>query len=76
RETVVLPLPSYSIKDVARYKEVGFDWRDEEASAAMSYVWYNNYLKDGNEKWLEKIKIYNEDDLFATYKVKEWLSSL
>ncbi len=76
RETVVLPLPSYSIKDVARYKEVGFDWRDEEASAAMSYVWYNNYLRDGNEKWLEKIKIYNEDDLIATYKVKKWLSSL
>ena len=75
RETVVLPLPSYSIKDVARYREVGFDWRDEESSAAMSYVWYNNFLKDGDEKWLHKIKVYNEDDLIATYKVKEWLAS-
>ena len=76
RETVVLPLSSYSIKDVARYDEVGFDWRDEEASAGMSYVWFNNFLNDGDEKWIEKIKIYNEDDLIATYEVKKWLSSL
>ena len=76
RETVILPLPSYSLKDVARYKEVGFDWRDEESSASMSYVWFNNYLQDGDDKWIEKIKIYNEDDLIATYKIKEWLITL
>ncbi|MHB8780353.1 MAG: TM0106 family RecB-like putative nuclease [Candidatus Geothermincolia bacterium] len=71
---VVLPLPSYSLKDVARY--VGFEWRGEDASASQSVVWYNNYLEDGEERWIDLIIEYNQDDLVATRKVHQWLTSL
>ena len=71
KKNVVLPLPSYSLKYVARF--LGFEWRGEEASAAQSVVWYNNYLVDRDQKWLDLIIEYNQDDLKATKVVGDWL---
>ena len=70
-ETAVLPLYFYSLKDVARY--LGFNWRDEKAGGAESVVWYNDWLKTGDKKIMDKILQYNEDDVRATLFVKEWL---
>lgn len=71
RKNVVLPLSSYSLKHVARF--LGFEWRGKEASAVQSVVWYNNYLSDGDHKWLDLIIEYNQDDLRATRVVRDWL---
>lgn len=70
-ESVILPLYFYSLKDVARY--LGFRWQSEDAGGAESVVWYNDYLKTGDKKILDKILRYNEDDVRATLFVKEWL---
>ncbi|MEI7616557.1 MAG: TM0106 family RecB-like putative nuclease, partial [Actinomycetota bacterium] len=58
------PLSSYSIKAIAVY--LGFSWRDESPSGALSIQWYNDYLKTKDEKILTRILEYNEDDCKAT----------
>ncbi len=68
------PLPSYSIKELAVY--LGFKWRDETPSGALSIQWYNDYLETGDEKTLERIKIYNEDDCKATMVLKDGLDKM
>lgn len=73
-ESVVLPLYFYSLKDVAKY--IGFDWSADDAGGAESVVWYDEYLKSGDKKILNKILKYNEDDCRATMVVKEWLSGV
>ncbi|MBI4120234.1 MAG: ribonuclease H-like domain-containing protein, partial [Parcubacteria group bacterium] len=77
-ESVVLPLYFYSLKDVARY--LGFEWQSEDAGGAESVVWYNDWLASrgpdgqaGDQKIMDKIIHYNEDDVQATLFVKEWL---
>ncbi len=70
-EAVVLPLYFYSLKDVAQY--LGFKWSAEDAGGAESVVWYNEWLKTGDQKIMDKIVKYNEDDVRATLFVKEWL---
>ena len=70
-EAVVLPLYFYSLKDVAQY--LGFKWSAEDAGGAESVVWYNEWLETGDQKIMDKIIKYNEDDVRATLFVKEWL---
>jgi uncharacterized protein len=70
-EAAVLPLYFYSLKDVAQY--LGFQWSAEDAGGAESVVWYNEWQKTGDQKIMEKIIKYNEDDVRATLFVKEWL---
>ena len=76
RNSLILPLESYSLKEVARLPQVSFARRDQEASADLSMVWHQCYLADGDTKWLDRIKMYNEDDLRATLAVVDWLVSL
>lgn len=66
------PLSSYSLKDIAVY--LGFKWRDETPSGALSIQWYNEYLKTNDEKIMQRILEYNEDDCKATMVVKDYLS--
>jgi len=70
-ESIVLPLYFYSLKDVAQY--LGFKWSAEDAGGAESVVWYNEWLETGDQKIMDKIIKYNEDDVRATLFVKEWL---
>jgi len=52
------PVGSYSLKALAQY--LGFRWRDETPSGALSIQWFNEYIKTQDEKILERILIYNE----------------
>ncbi len=65
------PLGSYGIKAIAQY--LGFEWRDETPSGALSIQWYNEYLTTGNEALLKRVLEYNEDDCKATLVVKDYL---
>ncbi len=65
------PLGSYSIKEIAQY--LGFRWRDESPSGALSIQWFNTYLETRNPKDLQRILDYNEDDCKATMVLKDAL---
>ena len=68
------PLPSYSIKDIANY--LGFKWRDESPSGALSIQWFNEYIKVKDPNILKRIIEYNEDDCKATMILKDKLAEL
>ncbi|MBU0613657.1 TM0106 family RecB-like putative nuclease [Patescibacteria group bacterium] len=70
REKVIFPLSFYSLKDVA--KHLGFSWRIADASGIDSIIWYHEWLKDGEESVLQDIVEYNEDDVRATWIVRNW----
>ena len=65
------PLGSYGIKSIAQY--LGFKWRDETPSGALSIQWFNEYLTTKNEALLNRVLEYNEDDCKATMVVKDYL---
>ncbi|MCL2929426.1 MAG: TM0106 family RecB-like putative nuclease [Trichodesmium sp. MAG_R01] len=71
-QTITLPIESYALKNIARW--LGFEWRNPEANGAQSVCWYDQWLATGDRSLLDAIIIYNEDDCYATYYVKEWLS--
>jgi uncharacterized protein len=68
------PLGSYSLKEIAQF--LGFKWRDETPSGALSIQWFNEYLKKKEEKILKRILEYNEDDCKATMVMKDALERL
>ena len=68
------PLGSYSLKAIATY--LGFEWRDESPSGALSIEWFNQYLETGDEEILKRILEYNEDDCKATMVMKDGLEKL
>jgi len=70
-QTVTLPVESYTLKLIARW--VGFQWRDSKANGAQAIYWYNQWLQTGDRAFLETILRYNEDDCWATYRLKDWL---
>ena len=71
RPAVIFPLTFYSLKDIASY--LGFSWRADDASGANSVLWFEKWLGTGDNALKQKILDYNEDDVRATWKVKEWL---
>ncbi|MFH1562183.1 MAG: TM0106 family RecB-like putative nuclease [Nitrospirota bacterium] len=68
------PVGSYSLKALATY--LGFKWRDETPSGALSIQWFNNYLETKDESILKRILEYNEDDCKATMILKDALGKL
>lgn len=68
------PLGSYSLKAIATY--LGFKWRDETPSGALSIQWFNEYLKTKNPKHLQRLREYNEDDCKATMRVKDGIMGM
>jgi len=68
-----LPAPSFSLKAAA--PAFGFQWRQDDCGAMDSMVYFNNWLKTGDDELLNKILIYNEDDckamLYLENKLKE-----
>jgi len=68
------PLSSYSVKEIATY--LGFKWRDETPSGALSIKWYNDYLASGDQKIMQRILEYNEDDCKAMMVIKDELKKL
>jgi uncharacterized protein len=65
------PVCSYSLKTLASY--LGFKWRDETPSGALSIQWFNEYLEKREERLLQRILDYNEDDCKATMILKDAL---
>jgi uncharacterized protein len=68
------PLGSYSLKAIATY--LGFKWRDESPSGALSIEWFNKYIETKDEETLKRILEYNEDDCKATMVMKDNLEKL
>ena len=74
KDSVVLPISSYSLKSIA--KMLGFKWKNKDANAMQSMCWYSNYLETKDRKYLDLSIEYNQDDCLALKFVKEWLLSL
>ncbi|MCZ2205222.1 TM0106 family RecB-like putative nuclease [Cylindrospermopsis raciborskii] len=72
-ETVALPIESYALKAIANW--LGFTWRDPKANGAKCIYWYDQWLETGDREFLKMIQVYNEDDCYATRRVKDWLVS-
>lgn len=70
REKVIFPTPFYSLKDIA--KHLGFKWRSDDASGVNSVLWYQDWMQTKDESILKKIVEYNEDDVLATWFVRNW----
>jgi len=68
------PVSSYSLKAIAQY--LGFKWRDETPSGALSIQWFNEYIDKKDAKILDRILIYNEDDCKATMILKDEIKKL
>lgn len=68
------PVGSYSLKALAQY--LGFSWRDETPSGALSIQWFNDYIQTKEPDKLERILLYNEDDCKATMVLKDALEKL
>ncbi|HUX78741.1 MAG TPA: TM0106 family RecB-like putative nuclease [Alphaproteobacteria bacterium] len=68
------PVGSYSLKALATY--LGFKWRDETPSGALSIQWFNDYLESNDKDILKRILEYNEDDCKATMVLKDKLVEL
>lgn len=68
------PLGSYSLKEIAQY--LGFRWRDESPSGALSIQWFNTYLETKKQEDLQRILDYNEDDCKATMVLKDALDKM
>ena len=74
KDAVIMPVPSYSLKNIARY--LGFKWKNKEANAMQSMCWYAEYLETKDRKFLDLSIQYNEDDCLALLFLKDWLISL
>jgi len=68
------PLSSYSLKEIATY--LGFKWRDETPSGALSIQWYNEYCETKDKSILKRILEYNEDDCKASMVIKQELERM
>ncbi|PJA94105.1 MAG: hypothetical protein CO133_00660, partial [Candidatus Komeilibacteria bacterium CG_4_9_14_3_um_filter_37_5] len=68
------PVGSYSLKTLAQY--LGFSWRDETPSGALSIRWFNDYIKTKEVSKLERILLYNEDDCKATMVLKDAIEKI
>ncbi len=68
------PVGSYSLKALATY--LGFKWRDETPSGALSIQWFNEYIESNDKDILKRILEYNEDDCKATMVLKDKLAEL
>lgn len=74
RNSVVLPLYSYSLKPIAKY--LGHSWSSTKAGGAQSIYWYSVWLETGDKKILDTIIEYNKEDCIATRVLKDWLGEL
>ena len=68
------PTYNYSIKTLA--KLLGFNWRDENPSGAASIQWFNEWCQSKDNKVLQRILDYNEDDCAAMVVLKDRLVQL
>lgn len=65
------PTNNYSVKTLAQH--LGFKWRDENPSGAASIQWFNDWCQNQDQKVLQRILDYNEDDCRAMIVLKDKL---
>ena len=71
RNAVQVGTESYGLKHLERL--AGFE-RDHEIDAgAGAVVEYESYMDTGDQASLDRIAVYNEDDVRATRALRDWL---
>jgi predicted RecB family nuclease len=68
---VTFPLYFYGLKYMCKF--LGFRWTGELQSGGESIEWYERWCETGDRSILDQIVHYNEDDVYATKFLKEWL---
>lgn len=78
KNQLVWPTLDLSLKSVAKWAR--HSWRDTDASGDSSTVWHYDALnaatEDEREAARQRLLEYNEDDVVATWVLREWLSKL
>lgn len=72
-EQTLWPTENMTLKSTAKWAR--FSWRESGANGEQSVVWYEAATQ-GDDEARQKVLDYNEDDVCATYHLREWLSSL
>lgn len=67
------PTSDMGLKSLAKWAH--FTWRAADAGGDQSTVWYQS-ATEGNKRAQKKLVEYNEDDVEATYYLRNWLSRL
>jgi predicted RecB family nuclease len=77
RNSVVLPLPSFSLKVVEDY--VGFERKEAEYGGSWAMATFIEASETGDEgkrkELMDEIIAYNKEDLEATWAVFQWLET-
>ena len=77
-DSVVLPLPSYSLKVIEKY--VNFKRTLPEANGDWSMATYIEATETEDEatrqRLMDDIRLYNQEDLQATWEVLKWLQTI
>jgi predicted RecB family nuclease len=78
-EQLVWPTEDLGLKSTAKWAR--HSWRDSDANGASSAVWYLQATdEEAGEKdrtfAMQRLREYNEDDVVATLKLRDWLDSL
>ncbi len=68
--SVVFPLYFYGLKYVAPFLK--HKWRGDVKGGGQSVDVFEEYLETGNQKLLDEIIVYNEDDVRATAVLADW----
>ena len=74
-----MPLPSYSLKIIE--KLIGFERKEVEVGKGDDSIVAYTTARESNDpavqaEIIESIRAYNEEDLAATWAVREWLVGL
>ena len=77
RDSIVMPIPSYSLKVVESY--IGFQRTQDEYGGQWAMAKYIEAVESEDEtlrdEVIDKILVYNREDLEATWAVLQWLKS-
>ena len=81
KDSLVLPLASYSLKNVCKHpKLVNYQWQDRDSGSQWSIVQFAEFLNAPDAMARERIKTniltYNFDDVMASRMLEVWLRSL
>ncbi len=78
KEAVALPVPSYGLKVIEKY--IGFERTMDEYGGNWAMAQYIEAVESGDEvirqEIMDKILLYNKEDLAATWAVWRWLSAI
>lgn len=68
---IVFPLYFYGLKQVAPF--LGYAWTGSVTSGGQSVNEFEKYVETGDERIMDELLRYNEHDVRATARLKDWL---